>query len=159
MTAQYAYAIAAGWDAASLDNIEDVIQCAPTAQPLKWGSVKRRTLDRKSQYNGVVTVQWHWAAISRSDFNILLTYLGSDLTIGAAEVSITTRDPLDNFITYNAIMENPLSGDDWQRGVGGYGAAEPLTLTFTIIEQTSSALLAESGFGLLTEDGGLLLTE
>lgn len=161
MTAKYSYQIGAGHDATSLANVEDIVSHAPTSQPLKWGSVTRRTLNQAVQYNGTVSALWKWDAISRADFDTLLSYLGSDLTVGSANVTITTRDPLDNFTTYNAVMVNPLSGDGWQRAVGGRGAAEPLTLEFIIIEQTAeySELLMETGFNLLLETGDNILLE
>lgn len=156
--ALYNYAIAAGFDQTALDNIEDVCTTAPTSQPLKWGGVKRRTLDRKTQYNGTRTALWKFDAITRTDFDTLLTYLG-DVTLGSAPVTICTRNELDGWSIYNAYMTNPLSGEDWERAVGGRGAAEPLTLEFVIVELAFGELLSESGFGLLTEDGGTLLLE
>ena len=159
--AQYGYQIGLGHDATSLDNIEDVISNAPTAQPLKRGSIRRRTLNQSTTFNGTVSVVWSWSAITRADFDTLLTYLGSDLTVGSAEVTITTRSPLDTWSTYNAVMINPQSGDDWQRAVGGYGAAEPLAIEFIIIGAADGydELLQETGFNLLMETGDLLLLE
>jgi hypothetical protein len=157
----YSYAIASGHDATSLDNVEDVISHAPMSEPLEWGSVERRVLSQAVQYNGTVSAEWTWSAISRADFDTLLSYLGSDPTVGSAPVTITTRDPLDNFTTYNATMVNPLSKKGWKRAIGGHGAAEPLTIEFIIIEQAAeySELLMESGFNLLLETGDNILLE
>jgi hypothetical protein len=159
--AQYAYQIGLGHNAASLDNIEDIVSHAPVAQPLKRGSVKRRTLNQATVFNGTVTASWTWAAISRADFDTLLTYLGSDLTVGSAEVTITTRSPLDTWSTYNAIMVNPQAVDDWERAIGGHGAAESLTIEFVIIGAADGydELLMETGFNLLLETGDSILTE
>lgn len=159
--AQYSYQIGSGHDATSLDNIEDIITHAPQAQPLKRGSVRRRTLNQATVFNGTVIATWTWAAITRADFDILLTYLGSDLTVGSAEVTITTRSPLDTWSTYNAVIINPQSGDDWERAIGGRGAAEPLTIEFVIIGAADGydELLMETGFNLLLETGDLLLLE
>lgn len=159
--AQYNYAIGAGFDAASLDNIEDIITHAPTAQPLKRGSIERRTLNQAVQRNGTVPLDWNWAAISREDIDTLLSYLGSDLDVGSADVTITTRGPRDTWVTKNATMVNPEAGDDWERGIGGHGAAEPFSIRFFIIGSADGydELLMETGFNLLLETGDLMLME
>ena len=159
--AVYQYSIGLGHDAASLTNVEDLVSHAPQAQPLKRGSVRRRTLNQATVFNGTVSIEWSWSAISRADFDTLLTYLGSDLTVCSAEVTITTRSPLDTWSTYNAIMINPQAGDDWERAIGGHGAAEPLTIEFVIIGAADGydELLQETGFNLLLETGDLILTE
>jgi hypothetical protein len=157
----YQYAIAQGHDAVSLDNIEDIISHAPTAQPLKRGSVKRRTLNQAVQRNGTIPLEWNWAAISRADIDVLLSYLGTDLEVGSGEVTIRTRGPRDNWITVNATMDNPESGDDWERGIGGHGAADPFKLPFTVIGRAAGydELLLETGFNLLLESGDKFLLE
>lgn len=159
--AQYSYAIGAGFNNPSLDNIEDIITHAPMAQPLKRGNVKRRTLNQAVQRNGSVPLDWSWAAISRDDINVLLMYLGSDLDVGSAEVTITTRGQLDTWVTKNAIMTNPESGDDWERGIGGHGAAEPFTIEFVVIGTADgyTELLDENGFPLLDENGQTIYEE
>jgi hypothetical protein len=159
--AQYSYAIGAGFDNAALDNIEDIVSHAPMTQPLKRGSVKRRTLNQAVQRNGSIPLTWEWAAISRDDIDTLLTYLGSDLDVGSAEVTITTRGPRDTWVTKNAIMTNPESGDDWERAIGGHGAAEPFAIEFMVIGSADGygELLQETGFNLLLETGDSILTE
>lgn len=152
----YSYAIASGFDQITLDNVEDIVSHAPTALPLKWGSVKRRTLNQATVYNGTTTVKWRWDAISREDMDTLLTYLG-DVTAGSAEVTICTRNPLDRWSIYNAVMINPLSGEDWERGIGGYGAADPFEIEFAIIGLAFEEILDEYGFPILDEDGNTLL--
>lgn len=157
--ATFKYSIAVGWDASpgALDNVEDIVTHPPTSQPLPLGSVRRQTLDHAVQFNGTVSAFWKWDAISRADFDTLLTYLGSDLTVGSAHVTIKTRSPLDRWTIYNAILVNPQSGPDWSRGIGGYGAAEPLTLEFIIDSQTYDEILDENGFPILDENGDALL--
>ena len=152
----YNYAIASGHGQTDLDNIEDICTTAPTSQPLKWGSTKRRTLDGKTQYNGTRSAFWKFDAITRADFNTLLMYLG-DVTVGSAPVTIRTRNELDSWSIYNAYMVNPLSGDDWERAFGGYGAAEPLTIEFVIVELAFGEILDEFGFQILDENGDPLL--
>lgn len=154
----YSYGIASGYGQTDLDNIEDICTTAPTSQPLQWGSVKRRTIDKATQYNGTVTALWKFEAITRADFNTLLTYLG-DVTVGSAPVTIRTRSPLDQWSLYNAMMVNPLSGDGWQRAIGGHGAAEPLTIEFVIDGLAFGEILDEFGFPILDEDGNVLLEE
>lgn len=157
--AQYSYAIASGWDAdpGDLDNIEDLIGIAPQSQPLPRGSVKRRTLDKATQYNGTVSAFWKFKATANRDaIDTLLAYLG-DVTLGSAPVTIRTRSELDQWSIYNAQMVNPNSGEDWERAVGGYGAAEPLTIEFVIDALTFDEILDELGFPILDENGDILL--
>lgn len=152
----YNYGIKSGFDQPTLDNLEDVVSHAPTALPVKWGSVRRKTLNQATQFNGSTTVKWRWSAISRDDMDTLLMYLG-DVTAGSAEVTIRTRNALDRWSIYNAVMANPLSGEDWERGIGGHGAADPFEIEFTIIELTFGEILDEFGFPILDEDGNTLL--
>lgn len=156
MTAKYSYAIASGYSQTVLDNVEDICTTAPTSQPLEWGSVERRTLDHAVQYNGTVSALWKFDAISRADFDTLLTYLG-DVTIGSAPVTIRTRSPLDRWGLYNAVMVNPMSKKGWERAIGGHGAAEPLTIEFIIDALAFGEILDELGFPVLDEDGDTLL--
>lgn len=152
----YSYAIATGHGQTVLDNIEDICTTAPTSKPLAWGSVKRRTLDHAVQYSGTVSAFWKFDAITRADFNTLLAYLG-DVTVGSAPVTICTRSPLDYWSIYNATLINPMSGEDWERAFGGYGAAEPLTIEFVIEGLAFDELLDELGFPLLDENGDIIL--
>ncbi len=154
----YQYAIASGHDQTNLDNIETVMTHAPIADRIPLGSVKRRTLDQRTHYNGTVTILWRWAAMSRADLNTLLSYM-TGVDSGSAPVTICTPNYRDEYRVYNAYMTNPQPQSDWTRAAGGYGAVEPIAVEFVILEQLYGFLLQENGYELLLEDGSSLLLE
>lgn len=157
--AEYSYSIASGFDVApsDQDNLEDIIENAPVGQRVPLGSVQRVTLNRRTQNNGAQDFVWRWSIMTAEHFATLLTYLGSDLSVGDAPVSVTTPNHLNSYTTYNAYMVNPLPDVAYQLEACGF--VSDLKLQFRVVEQSFGELLLETGFGLLLETGGKILTE
>jgi hypothetical protein len=149
--ATYEYAIAIGFNASTLTNIEDLIDTAPASQPLPAGSVVRKTMDRVSHVNGAQMATWEFAALSYDDFYILSQYFGQAVTV-------TTRDGVRTFATFNAYVNLPQPGDDYRLAAGG---VEGLRMTLDTIARLEpiALLLLESGDHILLEDFSELQTE
>lgn len=136
---RYDYAIAVGYDASSLTNVQDIVTFAPTTHPdqgVPLGSVRRKTLDRRVHTNGARKLSWLWPGGMRwSEFEALITFLFGDFDTENAEVSIVTRQRNDLFSQYNAIAHLPIEGQHYRRRTGG--GLEFLTLDFEIISGPS----------------------
>lgn len=117
------YAIASGFDASELVNIETVVTWPPSSAPLAEGSIKEKTVDGRTQVNGARIAVWEWRAMSYDDFDALASYFGQAVTIH-------TRDGLTDFGTYNAYADRPQAGVDYQVSNGGI---RDLRLSFDVV--------------------------
>lgn len=133
------YKIASGWNVVlvDMDRVKGVLQYDPLADRVPLGSVKRTTLNGATQFNGKRTITWKWNAMTRTNLNTLLGYLGGDTSVGSAKVTIYTPNYKDTFTRYNAYMINPEPQTDWTRIPAGAGAVENLVVTFLIVEEAT----------------------
>lgn len=123
----YDYAIAAGWDATSLTNVESIVTYAPIGKPIPLGSVRRTTLNQQAQTNGTKTITWSWAAMSKADFQALVTFIWGDFYTESANMTIDTRNRGEAFERGNVVAILPVEGEDYQRR--DHGSVEDLTIT------------------------------
>lgn len=134
---EYSYAIGAGYGVAllSLTNIESLIAYPPTI--LKQdavqgiGPVRRMSIGKRTTYNGTRKTIWNFAALSKADFNTLITTLFTNYTTPDALVTINTRYVDWSMKRYNATVAQPQLGQDYTQNFGG--SVEDLKLTFYII--------------------------
>lgn len=135
--AQYFYAIAVGSDQTALTNIEDMITDPPMGQIIPLGSVRRITLNQHVQTNGTKIIKWHWDAMSKDDFQELVTFIWGDFDTENESTTIDTRGRDENFFRGNANAILPVEGTDYQRR--DHGSVEDLTITFRGFEELGSA--------------------
>lgn len=133
MTAQYLYKYAVGFDQSSLTNMETVIPYAPNAKPTPLGSVKRRTLNQHSQWNGTREIKWFYGALSNTHFETLITALLGSLTAESRELTIDSRGRDYSMHRYNVVVETPVEGQDYT--IQPHGDVEALTITFRVIAE------------------------
>lgn len=132
-----AYAIQTGWNVADLDldTVKSFMRHDPLPDRVPLGSVTKTTLNGAVQFNGRVQIKWRWDAITREDVDALLNYLGVDVTVGSAQVTIKTTNFQDVEKRYNAYMINPQPQENWTRIAGGNGAVRDFEVFFNIIEE------------------------
>lgn len=128
MTPIYSYAIATGWDATSLTNVETIVTYAPVGMPVPLGSTRRTTLDQHQTTNGTKIVQWSFKAMSWTDFSALVAAIWGDFYTEVANVTLDTRERNEQFSRFNAVAILPLEGQDYTRRENG--AVEDLKVTF-----------------------------
>ncbi len=148
------YAVATGHDATSLTPIETLTTHAPIADRPPRGSVRRKTFDRATRFNGAQIVFWRWVYMSREGLDNLLAVRGPN-----GEVTIRTPNERDVFDDYNAMMAEPQPQSEYTRTPGACGAVEPLAVEFDLLARLYADLLLEDGGLLLLEDGASLLLE
>lgn len=136
---RYNYALAVGFNASSLTNVQDIVTFAPTTHPdqgVSLGSVRRKTLDRKVHTHGARKVRWSWPGGMRWDeFEALILFIFGDFDTENAEISLATRQRSDLFSQYNTIASLPVEGEHYRRRTGG--GLEFLNLDFEIISGPS----------------------
>lgn len=131
--AQYAYKYAVGFDQSSLTNVESTIPYAPTSKPTPLGSVKRRTLNQHSQWNGTREIKWFWGALSNANFETLINALFGNFTTESRELTIDSRGRDYSMHRYNVVAETPVEGQDYT--IRQHGDVEGLTITFRVIAE------------------------
>src|SRR5690606_26624862 len=114
--ALYDYQLAAGHDnTAGYTNIEDVVTYAPRATWVGQRPVRHVTLDQRVHYNGVLSTTWAWDGVSIAGLDALVTaYLGDYDTPDAA-VTIRTRKQSGSYADFNAYINLPVEGQDYER--------------------------------------------
>lgn len=120
--AEFNYALQAGWNITNPTNIEDIVSEAPHILPDQlmpaMGPIKTRALSGKARRDGVPSVIWQWDKMLRTDFDVLIITIWGDYSTASAKVTTITRGADNQYTTYNAYAEQPVTGDDYRSGIG-----------------------------------------
>jgi hypothetical protein len=146
MTPRYGYALATGWDATSLTNIESLVTNAPVGKLVPLGSTRRTTLDQHVQTNGTKIITWSCGAMSKADFQLLIATIWGGFDTEDANVTIDTRQRDENYSRYNAVAIAPQEGVDYQRRE--YGDVEGLVITFRDLQELTGGSAFSLGFSI-----------